>query len=75
MLIIYLWRERGEEREEGEMSSFTPPVSAAQAGLLGCSPEDVQHSPWLLHLFGTQFQRRGAGFHGGAAGWARQGWS
>lgn len=31
------------------MSLFTPPVSAAQAGLLGSSPEDVPHSPgcWI----------------------------
>lgn len=55
------------------MSLFTLPVSAAQAGLLGSSPEDVPHSSWLLDLFGTQFQSRGAGIHGGEAGWAWQG--
>lgn len=51
------------------------PVSAARAGLLGSSPEDAPqpHSPWLLDLFGAQFQSRGARLYGGAAGWAQQG--
>lgn len=55
------------------MSLFIPPVSAACAGLLGSSPEDAPHSPWLLDLLGTQFKSRGARFYGGVAGWTWQG--
>lgn len=57
------------------MSLFTPPVSAAQAGLLGSSPEDVPHWPWLLDLFGTQFQRGEQGSMEGKLGGHGWEWS
>lgn len=57
------------------MSLFTPPVSAARAGLLGSSPEDVPHSLWLLDLSQTQSQSREGGSMEGQLGGHSGGWS